>query len=281
MSDIFNCQSDTLPELLDSLLFSPSGHWLGPVEANPLRGWDLAAVQRTGTKYGVDSADIFGALFFHVKSQLREFARRVKDLGVSIQITQYDPRVLSKGISAGILPQFAQEGCFDRVDVSNMSDFVGIQECLHQWAPLLNRQNPHSSILMHSRYWHYDEPNVLATKSNQKVIVALKKKCHRIPGLASHFLSLLSITHWFYQIHNLVTQGSRSSTLARRMESFDAFCDNEGTFYQYLSDQDAEATAASYGLSIRKVHRIHSKVSLDLSPRHQLPLLLEIRCFSG
>ncbi|KAJ7574362.1 hypothetical protein C8J56DRAFT_979466 [Mycena floridula] len=237
------------------LLFTASGHWMPSNDANPLRGWDATEVQNSGRRRGVDSADIFGCLFFHVKDQLREFARRVKDMDIIIHLTQFDPRILSKGISSGVVPAF--EGVlFDRVEASNLMDYVGVQECLSEWAPLLNTRNRYSCILMHSRYWHVNHPNATA-QSNPRVMDALMKKCHHIPGL----------------LQRIFAQGAQSPALFRLVKSLDAFYDHEEAF-QFLCTQDADESAASCGLVLRKLHHIYPKrfgIPLDAPDTTRLP----------
>lgn len=159
------------------------GEWLGPVGANPLHGWDVANAQSLSAKHGVDPSDIFGCLFFHIKRELMEFARRMKEFRLDVHVTQFDPRVLSKGISVGVLPPFKDE-CFDRIETSDLVDQIGIRECLANWAPLLNRLNEHASILMRSRSWHRGQPSAIA-QSNPHAIEILMKKCNNVPKLVS------------------------------------------------------------------------------------------------
>jgi len=118
---------------------------------NPLHGWDIRAVRQTGDRHGIDPAgDILGCLFFHVKSELREFCLRVKEMNINIHLSQYDSCLLSKGISIGVLPAFA-EASFDRIDIGDLGDQVGVAACLVDWGPLLNKTNTHSTLIMHSK----------------------------------------------------------------------------------------------------------------------------------
>ena len=68
-------------------MFSVNGDWLGNASANSLHGWDATSVLATGVKYGLDSADIFGCLFIHVKHELMEFALHMRDLHIDIRLT--------------------------------------------------------------------------------------------------------------------------------------------------------------------------------------------------
>jgi hypothetical protein len=157
---------------------------------NPFRGWDAGAVQATGTlKRGVDATDIFGCLFFHVKAQLREFARRFQYLDIDVYVTQFDPKILSSGLSAGVLPAFQSTGWFDRIQVGDLMDSAGIRECLADWAPLLNSDNEHAALLMHSKTWHATRPDATALANPIVAKGILVEKCSRIPDLVKVSLS--------------------------------------------------------------------------------------------
>jgi hypothetical protein len=143
--------------------------------------------------HGIDPSDILGCLFFHIKQELMEFARRMKEFRIDVHLTLFDPRVLSKGIAVGALPAFRHK-CFDRIETSDLVDRIGVQECLTNWAPLLNRHNEHASILMHSRSWHRDQPNVIA-QSNPNALEILMEKCNSVPKLVSlSFAGAINLT---------------------------------------------------------------------------------------
>jgi hypothetical protein len=123
-------------------MFSAQGDWLrdGTSDMNPLCGWNVSAVRNTGLRYGIDPAgDILGCLFFHIRAELREFSLRVKEFNIHIHLLQYDPRLLSKGISIGVLPAFS-EASFDRVDIGDMPDTIGVAECLADWGHCSTRK---------------------------------------------------------------------------------------------------------------------------------------------
>lgn len=166
-------------------MFTPQGEWMGMNSAvNPLHGWDVAAVQHSGLKDGCDPAgDIFGCLFFHIKSELREFAVRVKERDINIHLLQYDSRLLSKGISIGVLPEFS-DASFDRVDVGDMSDRLTVADCLMDWAPLLNKSNEKACIIMHSKKWHEESPMSIA-RDNPRALKVLTERCRRVSSVVS------------------------------------------------------------------------------------------------
>ncbi|KAF8074569.1 hypothetical protein FPV67DRAFT_1605325 [Lyophyllum atratum] len=211
-------------------------------------------------RYGFRLGSLDGCLFFHVKRELMEFARRMKEFHVDIYITQFDPQVLSKGISIGVLPAF-KEACFDRIETGDLGDHSGIQETLADWAPLLNPNNERSCILMHSSNWHRTQPNATA-QSNPRAVEMLIERCNNVPALES-------------RLRGILAQGAKSPALIRLLASLDAFVDHEDAFQEYLRRQRAEAAAKELGLRIRRRNRVHPKrfgISLD-APEQRLPNL--------
>lgn len=170
---------------LSRLLFTPQGEWIGlPSDANPLQGWDVSAVRCTGIRHGLDpSGDILGCLFFYVKSKLRDFSSRIQEYNINIHLLQYDSRLLSKGISIGVLPAFS-EAAFDRIDVGDMADQMGVAECLADWGPLLNRKNSNSCLVMHSKRWYEESPYSVA-RNNPRTLKILTERCRAVPKLVS------------------------------------------------------------------------------------------------
>ncbi|KAK7472522.1 hypothetical protein VKT23_000637 [Stygiomarasmius scandens] len=230
------------------LLFSSTGEWLEMETLNPLQGWDATAVQATGTlKRGVDSADIIGCLFFHVKAQLREFIRRIQCFNVDIYTTQFEPKILSAGLLAGVLPAFpCGGGCFDRIYVGDLMDHIGVQECLQDWAPLLNNGNEHATLLMYSKAWHVGRSNATALSDPHLAMMVLMDKFSHVGKQA--------------KLKDIFSRGLRSPTLLKLLESLDAFYDHDPMFHQFLQDHCAHEEAASFGLRLRERNQIHPKV---------------------
>ncbi|KAJ7780148.1 hypothetical protein DFH07DRAFT_1026108 [Mycena maculata] len=240
-------------------LFSPQGVWLVPEDANPLFGWDVSGVQSSGIKHGTSPEDILGCLFFHVKDEFREFAKRVKELRIDIHVTSFDAGILSKGITIGALPAF-EDASFDRILTSNLVDHVGLRTCLSDWGPLLNRENPYASILMQTKAWHTHRPHA-AAQWGPNAMKVLMEKCNKIPGLEVKMKSVFA-------------QGVRSPALFRLVESLDAFSENEDAFQEYLRDQDTHSSAAAFDLQLRAAHRVHPRrfgIPLDAPKWQKLP----------
>ncbi|KAF9024746.1 hypothetical protein BDZ89DRAFT_1092798 [Hymenopellis radicata] len=235
-------------------LFTSRGQWI-PGNTSPLCGWDMSAVLDSGARHSIDFADVFGCLFFHVKDQLREFAKRMKEFNIHLHLTQYDAKILSKGIFAGLLPAF-NGPCFDRVDASHLVDGVGVKACLADWGPLLRKGNPCAAILMHSRSWHMNRPDASA-QAHPRTVEWLMKKCYNMPGLQTNF-------------HEMFSQGLQSPVLLHLVESLDAFYDNETAFHRYLREREVYPTMENLGLRMRHVHNIHPKrFGVPIGTAHQ------------
>ncbi|KAH9479796.1 hypothetical protein JR316_0008391 [Psilocybe cubensis] len=239
------------------LMFSSQGEWMGlSSDINPLHGWDVSAVRTTGLRFGLDpTADIIGCLFFHIKSELREFSLRMKELNINLHLLQYDSRLLSKGISIGVLPAFS-DASFDRIDIGDMCDQMdNLAECLADWGPLLNKNNPDSCLFMHSKQWHEEFPSSIA-RNNPRAAKILMERCQTMPSLKSKLKSFFKTP--------------QAPSIVRLMASLDAFVDHEAAFLRYLEAQEADAITASLGLCIRQVHSVHPKrVGIPLTSAHQ------------
>ncbi|GAW04483.1 hypothetical protein LENED_006279 [Lentinula edodes] len=224
------------------LMFSSQGTWLGK-----------------GKIAMIESADIFGCLFFYLKDQFRRFAYQVKNLNVNFVLTQFDPQILARGISTGVIPIF-EGACFDRVDTKDMMDDVGIEACLADWGPLLNRENRFASLLMHSRAWHSERPYALARCNPRAALMLFMHKCFKIPTLNS-------------KLKDVFAQGLRSPALLRLIESLDAFYDHDDIFQEFLDAGNTGPIAAAFDLGLRPHHKVHPKrfgVPLDACA-HQMP----------
>ncbi|KAG6839948.1 hypothetical protein C0991_010143 [Blastosporella zonata] len=131
------------------LMYTAGGDWLGHACMNPLKGWNVSDVLASGEKYGVASADIMGCLFFHVKQELMDFARRMKEFHVDLHLTQFSPQLLSKGISIGVLPAFT-EGCFDRIETADLADREGPKKSKLQGVLIQGTKSPSIIRLLES-----------------------------------------------------------------------------------------------------------------------------------
>lgn len=140
------------------LLFSAEGHWLTQDSASPLFGWDMTAVRASGKRHGVPDSDICGCLFFHVKDEFLRFATRVKDGNINIFVTPFDACGISQTIPLGLFLPF-HANCFDRIETSNMADYIGVERVLRDWGPLLKKTNKYATLLVYFMNWPIGQPS--------------------------------------------------------------------------------------------------------------------------
>ncbi|TVY65923.1 hypothetical protein Focb16_v011163 [Fusarium oxysporum f. sp. cubense] len=107
--------------------------------ADPLCGWSLHEVDKT--PIGLATSDIYGKLFYYVRSMLEKFMYRMSKSAIAFQLLQ---------VHAATLPNHLDES-FDRIDVSNISDsgYLGAHRTVALVAPLLRAPptNPHAILI--------------------------------------------------------------------------------------------------------------------------------------
>ncbi|KAH6916364.1 hypothetical protein BKA70DRAFT_1179846 [Coprinopsis sp. MPI-PUGE-AT-0042] len=245
-------------------LFTPQGSWLGsPDDIFPFQGWDMHEAQESGQTNRLEPSDIFGYLFFHVREELRRFVNRIKSLNISIHHTQYDPRVLSKGLPVGVLPSLT-EALFDRVDLGSMPDHTNLSVCLHDWAPLLKHENPHSCLVLSFSRWTQTgsgSPSRDLLSNPETILEMLKRRCKNIPSLRPRLKKLLE-------------QGLHSPSIIRLIESLDVFVDTGPAFQDYLHSQSVIEISEELGIRQKRRNTVQPKrfgLSLDGPQVNVLP----------
>ncbi|KAI4517238.1 hypothetical protein K525DRAFT_168828, partial [Schizophyllum commune Loenen D] len=135
------------------LMFTPDGDWMMRDNANALQGWPVQTVLESGKRHNLDATDMYGCLFVHVRDQLAHFARRAEQSRMKIHVTGIDMQDLAALIQHGGLAPAFTAGCFDRVETSNVADYIGLKNVLSDWGPLLRRENKHAAIFAYSMNW--------------------------------------------------------------------------------------------------------------------------------
>ncbi|KAJ7810460.1 hypothetical protein B0H14DRAFT_2607317 [Mycena olivaceomarginata] len=120
------------------LLFSPEGGWLTMDDANPLFGWDLGPVFEYGQRHGATRGNAFGCLFFYLKEQFQKFAMRAKDFRMDLTLSQSDAKELSLAMANGSVQNF-QKARFDRIETSNLADYLGCEPGHQGWGAVLEQ----------------------------------------------------------------------------------------------------------------------------------------------
>lgn len=74
--------------------------------ADPLNGWSVEEVERTST--GPATSDIYGKLFYYLRSLLNAFLNRISSSNVAFELLQMD---------VAELPRHLEGRFFDRIEV--------------------------------------------------------------------------------------------------------------------------------------------------------------------
>ncbi|KAJ7036561.1 hypothetical protein C8F04DRAFT_1337414, partial [Mycena alexandri] len=230
------------------LLFSPDGRWLSMDDANPLFGWDLGPVFDCGQRNGATRADSYGCLFFYLKEQFQKFATRAEKFKLNITLSQADARVLGQSIPAGLVQNF-RDARFDRIETSNLADYLGAGQIIKSWGTLLNKTNPHSVLLMNFMNWMLQQPDSRVRDDARK----LNKKL--LDQAAAVLVRECSSTKRDVYLINPIPSNDQS------LECAEAFYDNEHQFSDFVRKSGALQAAAAAGVRLRAIHRIHPKRS--------------------
>lgn len=216
-------------------LFAPDGRlWLND-SASPLEGWDLDAVLEAGLRYGTQTEDIMGCLFFYVKEQLVNFIKRLRSFKINISFFDRD---------AVDLPSEISSMRFDRIEVSNIVDknYLGLSTVLTKWGPLLNPENEHSALIGLFMNWVAYEKEGSADESVARNDGPLKKAADAWKK-AGRKVRVAALDVYSPEIMCV-------------MSSLNAFNENSKAFRNHLRKEKEETTSKLVGLEMRKVNKI-------------------------
>lgn len=121
-------------------------------------GWNIAEVIKYGKKHGYPEGDIYGSLYFYLRDEFRKFANRIQSMNITIHFTNQSAQDLCLEVAAGEHEPFG-EACFDRIETSNLADYLGIPRILQDWGPLLSKANKHAALLIYLMNWKLKEKN--------------------------------------------------------------------------------------------------------------------------
>ncbi|KAE9401387.1 hypothetical protein BT96DRAFT_992115 [Gymnopus androsaceus JB14] len=235
---------------VNRLLFSPTGQWLTMDAANPLFSWNVSEVLKTGQAHGLDRADIYGCLFFHVKAQFIEFARRFERFHIDVHVSQLDASVASDELQKGRLyPSFGTGIKFDRVETSNVADYIGTPRVLKDWSPLLNRENMHAVILVYLMNWVQKQPGASTIFSLGEM------KGSNVPMAFQKIASILGI-----DLPTLLKDRTRhSASFYNIIGNIDTFIDNDDRLQEFLVSDGTKRALEWYDLRLRTKNLIHPR----------------------
>ncbi|EIN11297.1 hypothetical protein PUNSTDRAFT_42604 [Punctularia strigosozonata HHB-11173 SS5] len=228
-------------------MFSRNAEWLTRDAECPLYGWDARDCVATGREHGCTPEDIFGCFYFHVKNELAEFARRLRRFKLDVRITSSDALALADVIKARSDPFLAPfwPPRFDRVETSNVSDYVGIRRMLEGWGSLLNPADPHAAMLMYSMNWRAPGQ---ADLEDDVLDGPIMKRSRERRYLNSDVFTNRGWEYW-----------PPSSAAFRFLETINAFYDDDGDFQRYLASNGFHAVARRLGIRMRDVNKIVPK----------------------
>ncbi|KAJ3813019.1 hypothetical protein F5876DRAFT_87335 [Lentinula aff. lateritia] len=243
------------------LLFTASGKWVTMDNANPLSSWDVNEVLKTGQAYGLDHADIYGCLFFHVKAQFMEFARRVEKFHIDIHVSQLDAHVASGLLQKGELSPdlFGINPAFDRIETSNLADYVGIPSVLQDWVAVLNRENEHAVVLVYLMNWVMKQPGASFKSGMMGEKMGLNLKGFtNVKALLEKTSSMMGVN-----FRTLLRNGAIECAPAfyNVLENVDVFLDNHKQFEDYLISEGINNVPKLYKLQLRPRNRIYPRRS--------------------
>ena len=139
----------------------------------------IEQVIASGKKHGATRADIIGCLHFHIKDQLLEFATRMERFHMAISVLDRNPTQLAEDIRTKRISL----GPFDRVETSFiLNKTPGVDAFLNSWGPLLNPNNPHSTLIGCCINWNSDIRGIFGKSFPESERSSVNRKGkHRFP----------------------------------------------------------------------------------------------------
>ncbi|ESK84859.1 hypothetical protein Moror_14953 [Moniliophthora roreri MCA 2997] len=217
-------------------LITPGGQlWMNDC-ASPLEGWEVPDVLRSGQSHGTTEEDIMGCLFFHVKDQLVEFAKRLRKFHMSITMYDQDAATLPESLPSSLR-------LFDRIEVSNVMDkqYLGIDKVLATWGPLLNRNRAGSAIISSFINWASNYPKARAANDDSLAAVYSRK----LLKLKPNFLNPMDTMSEIITARHVAV-----------LSGLELIYDNSVAFKKYLVHEGAEVAARKVGLRMRVKNEI-------------------------
>ncbi|KAH7480252.1 hypothetical protein FOMA001_g8824 [Fusarium oxysporum f. sp. matthiolae] len=175
--------------------FQSVDSWPMSDSADPLLGWSLHEVDKT--PMGLATSDIYGKLFYYVRSTLEKFMVRMSKSAIAFQLLQ---------VHAETLPNHL-DGSFDRIDVSNISDwrYLGVHRTVALMAPLLRAPsiNPHATLItlfmnMVEEY-STNEDKVKSVKTSSERVFKYLPPQRPIRGGNDPFITMVAYAHGHVQ----------------------------------------------------------------------------------
>ncbi|KAI0976628.1 hypothetical protein F4678DRAFT_468818 [Xylaria arbuscula] len=109
-------------------------------DADPLRGWDLAMINKNDGTGAADN-DIYGKMFYYVRDLFKRFILKLRTINVTFRVFPYSGFDLAEETKLE----------FDRIDTATLADedLVGVRTVVNTLSPLLKppSTNPHATMI--------------------------------------------------------------------------------------------------------------------------------------
>ncbi|CAG8590219.1 hypothetical protein C2G38_2154188 [Gigaspora rosea] len=215
----------------NKFILDPVHGWTTTDCSDPLSGWDLLKVVQV--ENGTTKDDLYRKLFFYLRNQLELFIDRLQNLNINFDL--YDEDALE-------LCQKIKKNQFDRIYVSNICDeiYCGIKPVLTKLYPLLNNNNPHTTLIALFMNWLPSIPSSAAIESINNTIMK-RLDINNSPSTLQETLD---------KIVTLTTKADLE---------VNALYDHTHQFKIYMEKMNANTIAKKIGLYRRKIHKIVPK----------------------
>ncbi|KAJ3309511.1 hypothetical protein HDU76_003587 [Blyttiomyces sp. JEL0837] len=137
-------------------LFDPIHGFTAPRGLDKLWGWNFNKVKASGERYGVPKNDIYGAMFFHVREQMKTFVDKLRKHKIEFHMSSVPPELFVDHDEE----KFNSRPLFDRIYMSNIGEWEPEEVCagvlISDFSSVLNTTvNPSSTIIMAYMNWCY------------------------------------------------------------------------------------------------------------------------------
>ncbi|KFZ20600.1 hypothetical protein V501_00028 [Pseudogymnoascus sp. VKM F-4519 (FW-2642)] len=228
--------------------FQTADTWPIRDNADPLNGWSLKEVEDNSS--GAASNDIYGKLFYYLRTELRAFVLRLSDLQVSFRLFQ---------LNASDLPNHLESSSFSRIEVSNILDrgYLGIHRTVFSMMPLLQGPlvNPHATLITLFM-------NAVDESMTNKDQMAL---------ITKHSPEAKRLLRYLPPIDMGMLMNPGSPDIIRYLCAQDIVATYDHIFNRYANDMKFSETAQYIGAAVQEKHAVIEKWPFKLKLRPGQP----------
>ncbi|KFY76437.1 hypothetical protein V499_03938 [Pseudogymnoascus sp. VKM F-103] len=228
--------------------FQTADTWPIRDNADPLNGWSLKEVEDNSS--GAASNDIYGKLFYYLRTKLRAFVLRLSDLQVSFRLFQ---------LNASDLPNHLESSSFSRIEVANISDrgYLGIHRTVFSMMPLLQGPlvNPHATLITLFM-------NAVDESMTNKYQMAL---------ITKHSPEAKRLLRYLPPIDMGMLMNPGSPDIIRYLCAQDIVATYDHIFNRYENDMKFSETAQYIGAAVQEKHAVIEKWPFKLKLRPGQP----------